>query len=117
MGLFDALKGEAQRNFIARADAAKNDIIYAYDASRDYDPSPGLERIKSRLLAINTADDERNPPETGITEAAIKKVKNGSLYLIPASDQTRGHGTTGSAKFYTKQLRELLDTAPQLATQ
>ena len=44
-------------------------------------------------------------------------MKNGSLYLIPASDQTRGHGTTGSAKFYTKQLRELLDTAPQLATQ
>jgi homoserine O-acetyltransferase len=101
----------------ARSSLDANDIIYAYDASRDYDPSPGLERIKSRLLAINSADDERNPPETGITEAAMKKVKNGSLYLIPASDQTRGHGTTGNVKFYIKQLQELLDTAPQIATQ
>jgi len=94
-----------------------NDIIYQYEASRDYDPSPGLERIKAKLLAVNTADDERNPPETGLTELAMKRVKNGSLYLIPASDETRGHGTTGSAKFYKKQLQELLETAPQLAMQ
>jgi homoserine acetyltransferase len=79
---------------------------------RDYDPSAGLERIQAALLAINSADDERNPPETGITERELKRVKNGRLYLIPASEDTRGHGTTGIAKFYTPQLRELLGTAP-----
>jgi homoserine O-acetyltransferase/O-succinyltransferase len=92
-----------------------NNLIYEYEASSDYDPSPGLERIEAPLLAINSADDERNPPETGITVRAMTRVKNGQLYLVPASDETRGHGTTGMAKFYTKQLRELLETAPQRA--
>jgi homoserine O-acetyltransferase len=101
----------------ARTPLDANDIIYQYEANRDYDPTPGLERIKARLLAINAADDERNPPETGIAERAIKRVKNGQLYLVPASEETRGHGTTGSAKYYKKQLQELLETAPQLATQ
>jgi homoserine O-acetyltransferase len=95
----------------ATADA--NDFIYQWQASHDYNPYPGLERIEATLLAINAADDERNPPETGLTDAALKRVKNGRLYLIPASTDTRGHLTTGSAKFYTQQLRELLQTAPQ----
>ena len=64
-------------------------------------------------MLINAADDERNPPETGITEAAMKRIKNGKLYLIPASTETRGHCTTGNAKFYAQQLQELLQTAPQ----
>ena len=76
-------------------------------------PPPGLEKIEAALLAINAADDERNPPETGVTEAAVKRVKNGRLYLIPASDDTRGHGTTGTAKFYKQQLQDLLQAAPQ----
>jgi homoserine O-acetyltransferase/O-succinyltransferase len=71
-----------------------------------------LERIEATLLAINSADDERNLPETGITERAIKRVKNGRLYLIPASEETRGHGTAGNAKYYSRELRELLQTAP-----
>jgi homoserine O-acetyltransferase len=99
----------------ARPDADANDLIYQYDSARDYDPSPDLERIEATLLAINSADDERNPPETGITEQAIKRVKNGRLYLIPASEDTRGHGTTGSAKYYSRELRELLLTAPSRA--
>jgi homoserine O-acetyltransferase len=90
-----------------------NDFIYQWEASHDYNPSAGLERIEATLLAINAADDERNPPETGVTEAALKHVKNGKLYLIPASTDTRGHLTTGNAKFYSQQLRELLQTAPQ----
>jgi homoserine O-acetyltransferase/O-succinyltransferase len=98
-----------------RPEADANDMIYQYDSARDYDPSPALERIEAALLAINSADDERNPPETGITERALKRVKNGRLYLIPASDDTRGHGTTGNAKYYVKELRELLDTAPHRA--
>jgi len=90
-----------------------NDFLYQWESSRDYDPSDGIERIQAALLAINSADDERNPPETGITERELKRVKNGRLYLIPASEDTRGHGTTGIAKFYTQQLRELLGTAPR----
>ena len=90
-----------------------NDVIYQWEASHDYNPSAGLERIEAVLLLINAADDERNPPETGLTDAAMKRVKNGKLYLIPASTETRGHGTTGNAKFYSEQIRQLLQTAPQ----
>src|ERR1041385_1619146 len=93
--------------------ADANDAMYQWDSSRDYDASPGLERIQAVLLAINAADDERNPPETGVMERELKRVKNGKLYLIPASTETRGHGTTGMAKFYTQQVRELLETAPK----
>jgi homoserine O-acetyltransferase len=96
----------------ARPDTDANDLIYQYDSARDYDPSSALERIEATLLAINSADDERNPAETGITERAIKRVKNGRLYLIPASEETRGHGTTGNARYYSSELRELLQTAP-----
>ena len=93
--------------------ADANDFIYQWDASHDYNPSPNLEKIEATTLAINAADDERNPPETGVTDAAIKRIKNGRLYLIPASTETRGHLTTGNAKFYRQQLQDLLATAPQ----
>jgi homoserine O-acetyltransferase/O-succinyltransferase len=95
--------------------ADANDFLYQWQASHDYDPAPGMERIEATLLAINAADDERNPPETGVTEAAIKRVKNGRLYLIPASPETRGHLTTGNAAFYSQQLQQLLHSAPQRA--
>jgi homoserine O-acetyltransferase len=90
-----------------------NDFIYQWEASHDYNPSTGLERIEATLLAINAADDERNPAETGVTDAALKRVKNGRLHLIPASTATRGHLTTGNAAFYRQQLQELLQRAPQ----
>jgi homoserine O-acetyltransferase len=93
--------------------ADANDFIYQWEASRDYNPGPGLEKIEATVLAINAADDERNPPETGVTDAAMKRIKNGRLHLIPASTETRGHLTTGSARFYKQQLQELLQTAPQ----
>jgi len=93
--------------------ADANDFIYQWESSRDYDPSQAIEKIQATLLAINAADDERNPPETGVTDAAIKRIKNGRLFLIPASTETRGHLTTGNAKFYARQLQELLQTAPQ----
>jgi homoserine O-acetyltransferase len=93
--------------------ADANDFIYQWEASHDYNPGPGLEKIEATLLAINAADDERNPPETGVTDAAMKRVKNGRLYLIPASTETRGHLTTGGAKLYKQQLQDLLQTAPQ----
>ena len=90
-----------------------NDYLYAWESSRDYDAAPGLDRIKAALLAINAADDERNPPETGIMERELKRVKNAKLLLIPASDTTTGHGTTASAKWYAKELQEFLKTAPK----
>ena len=95
--------------------ADANDFVYQWESSRDYNPSAGMEKIEATLLLINAADDERNPPETGVTEAAMKRIRNGKLYLIPASTETRGHITTGNAKFYAKQLQELLQTAPQRA--
>jgi homoserine O-acetyltransferase/O-succinyltransferase len=95
--------------------ADANDFIYQWDSSHDYDPSAGLEKIEATVLAINSADDERNPPETGVTAEALKRIKNAHLYLIPASTETRGHATTGNAKFYAEQLKELLQTTPQRA--
>jgi homoserine O-acetyltransferase len=95
--------------------ADANDYIYQWQASHDYDAQPGLARIEATLLAINPADDERNPSETGVTVEAIKQIKNGELYLIPASTETRGHSTTGNAKFYKQQLEELLKSAPARA--
>jgi homoserine O-acetyltransferase len=99
----------------AAFNADANDYLYAWDSSRDYDPAPGLDKIRAAVLAINSADDERNPPETGITDAAMKRVKNGQLLLIPASEDTRGHGTTAMAKFYRKELQEFLAKVPQRA--
>jgi homoserine O-acetyltransferase/O-succinyltransferase len=97
----------------APATSDANDFLWQWGSSGDYDASPDLEKIEARLLLINAADDERNPPETGITEAAMKRVKNGKLLLIPASEQTSGHATTGNVKFYKQALQELLDSAPQ----
>jgi homoserine O-acetyltransferase len=85
-----------------------NDFIYQWQASHDYDAAARLSKIEAVLLAINSADDERNPPETGVTVEAIKQIKSGKLYLIPASTETRGHSTTASAKLYKQQLEELL---------
>jgi len=93
--------------------ADANDFIYQWEASHDYDPAAGMEKIEATVLAINAADDERNPPETGVTAAAIKRIKHGNIYLIPASTETRGHLTTGNAKFYAGQVKELLQTAPK----
>lgn len=93
--------------------ADANDFVYQWDSSHDYNAAEKLEGIEASLLLINSADDERNPPETGVTDAAMKRVKNGKLFLIPASTETRGHGTTGNAKFYREQVRQLLQTAPQ----
>jgi homoserine O-acetyltransferase/O-succinyltransferase len=96
-----------------RGDA--NDLLYQWDSSRDYNPSPGLERIQAALLAINSSDDERNPPELGVLDREIKRVRNGHVLLIPGSEQTAGHGTTGRARFWKKELGELLQSASRTA--
>jgi homoserine O-acetyltransferase len=85
-----------------------NDVIYAFDASRDYDPAPGLEKIKAPLLAINSADDLINPPEIGVLEREIKRVTNGRAIMIPLGPETRGHGTHTRAIVWKQQLIEFL---------
>ena len=96
----------------ARFTGDANDHLYQWDSSRDYNPSAELERIQATVLAINSADDERNPPEIGVLEREIKRVKNGRVFLIPASDKTAGHGTTGQAKFWKSELAAVLQGAP-----
>jgi homoserine O-acetyltransferase/O-succinyltransferase len=96
-----------------RGDA--NDHLYQWDSSRDYNAAAGLERIQAVLLAINSADDERNPPELGILDREIKRAKNGRVLLIPVSDQTAGHGTSGQARFWKQALAEVLQSAPRKA--
>ena len=85
-----------------------NDVLYAVEASRDYDPGPNLEKIRAPLLAINSADDLINPPEFGILEREIKRVPKGRAVLIPLSDKTRGHGSHTLAALWKDQLVNLL---------
>jgi homoserine O-acetyltransferase len=85
-----------------------NDILYALEASRDYDPGPGLGKIKAPLLAINSADDLVNPPELQILEREIKRVPMGRAIVLPLSDKTTGHGTHTQAAVWKHYLVELL---------
>jgi homoserine O-acetyltransferase len=94
------------RTRAVRADA--NDMLYEYDCSTDYNPAPMLDKIKAPLYAVNSADDEVNPPELGILEREIKKVAHGRYILIPTSDETRGHGTHSRPSVWKNYLIELL---------
>ena len=85
-----------------------NDTLYQFASSSDYNPEPELGRITARLIAVNSADDEVNPPELGILERSIKRVKNGRYVLIPTSDETRGHGTHSVAKLWKQYVVELV---------
>jgi homoserine O-acetyltransferase/O-succinyltransferase len=86
-----------------------NDMLYAFDASRDYNPEPELEKITAPLTAVNSADDQVNPPELGIVEKLIKRVKHGKFVLLSISDQTRGHGTHSYPAVWGEYLAELLE--------
>lgn len=86
-----------------------NDFLYQVNASRNYDPSPQLEKITAQVMYINSADDFINPPELGIADREIKRVKNGRFVLLPISDETRGHGTHTRAVVWKQYLAELLE--------
>src|SRR5207244_13400551 len=92
---------------ILKADDA-NDVLYALEAWRDYDPGPGLEKIRAPLLAINSADDLINPPDLGILERGIKRVPRGRVLVIPLSEKTRGHGSHTTAALWRDELVRLL---------
>jgi homoserine O-acetyltransferase len=91
---------------LARSDA--NDLLYAVESSRDYDPGPGLEKVRAPLLAVNFADDLINPPELGILEREVKRVKNGRAVVIPAGEATVGHGTHTRAAVWKEHLAKFL---------
>ena len=92
-------------------DLDANDLLYQVNASRDYDPSSGLEKIKVPLTQVNSADDFINPPELGIAEREIKRVKGGRFVLLPASEQTHGHGTHTWAALWQNDLAQLLQAS------
>jgi homoserine O-acetyltransferase/O-succinyltransferase len=96
--------------------ADANDYLYQWESSADYDPSARLSEIRAPVLAINAADDERNPPELGTVEAGLAKVGRGRLYLIPASAETRGHGTTGLPRFWKDEVAAFLRDLPRRGT-
>jgi homoserine O-acetyltransferase len=100
--LLDKLVQQRMRN----SDA--NDLLYAWDASRDYDPAPGLEGIRAAVTAVNFEDDERNPVALGIMQREIKRVAQGRYVLVPASDRTRGHASVNDATLWKDYLVELL---------
>jgi homoserine O-acetyltransferase len=108
-----AAADEFLQKYMARqlADLDANDILYALDASRDYDPSVNLEKIQAPLVHINSADDFVNPPELGIAEREIKRVKKGRFILLPASEQTHGHGTHTWAAVWQQYLQQLLEAS------
>jgi homoserine O-acetyltransferase len=107
-----AADGLLDQRLAQPASADANDLIYMYEASRDYDPEPLLGRIRARVLAINSADDERNPHETGLMAAAMARIPNARLLLIPGGSDTAGHGTTGQARFWREDLAAFLKQVP-----
>jgi homoserine O-acetyltransferase len=101
------------RGYLGNRSFDANDVMYAFSASHDYDPGPGLEKFKAPLVAINFADDLINPPELGVLEDAIKRVPRGKAITYPLSDETVGHGTHTRASVWKKDLAELLkDSEP-----
>ncbi len=105
----DKLFDQTIRRRLENANAI--DMLYQYDSARNYNPAPGLEKIQAPLLAINSADDQVNPPELGIVEREIKRVKYGRFVLLPITDQTRGHGTHSLPAIWKQYLAELLESS------
>ncbi|MHB8216474.1 MAG: alpha/beta fold hydrolase [Candidatus Sulfotelmatobacter sp.] len=105
----DAANAEYVKRFSASHDA--NDLLYAVNASWNYDPSGQLDKITVPVMFVNSADDFINPPELGIAEREIKRVKKGRFVLIPVSEQTQGHGTHTKAAVWQQYLKELLEVS------
>lgn len=103
----DVMLKRMLERYLPRLDA--NDMLYQFDASRDYNPAPDLEKIQAPLLAVNSADDQVNPPELGIVEKEIRRVKRGRFVLLPTTAETRGHGTHSYPAIWKQYLAELLE--------
>ena len=103
----DRFLEQQMKTRLASADA--NDMLYAFDASREYDPSANLEKIQAPVLAINSADDEVNPPELGLMERLISRVPKGRYVLIPTGPDTHGHGTHSWPALWQQHLKAFLE--------
>jgi homoserine O-acetyltransferase len=90
-----------------------NDVLYAVEASHDYDPGPALGKISAPLVAVNSADDLINPPELEILEREIARVRHGRAVVLPFSEKTRGHGTHTLAALWKQYLTELLQASAE----
>jgi len=108
----DRFLADQMRTRSTGADA--NNFLYAFEASRDYDPSPALEKIAAPVLAINSADDVVNPPELGLMEKLMPRVKRGRYVLIPTGPDTRGHGTHSYPAVWQEHLKKFLAELPAL---
>ena len=119
-GLFKRAPTREQADFVLQESLTRpftgdaNDYLYQWESARDYNPSPGLERVKATLLAINSSDDERNPPDLGVLDSEIKRIRNGRILMIPGGPDTFGHSTTFHARFWKKDLADLIESAPRL---
>jgi homoserine O-acetyltransferase/O-succinyltransferase len=105
----DSMLAAMEKRYFSALDA--NDLIYQLDASRFYDPSPYLAKIKAPLYAVNSADDQVNPPELHILDEEIKKLPKGKYILLPITDKTTGHGTHSNPAIWGDDLRELLSVS------
>jgi homoserine O-acetyltransferase/O-succinyltransferase len=103
----DKLLHDMRQRLLARFDA--NDVLYAVEASRDYDPSPLLGTIQAPVMAVNSADDSIDPPELGILEREITKVPNGKAVVLPITPRTRGHQTHSVPEVWKQYLADLLE--------
>jgi homoserine O-acetyltransferase len=110
----DSMLDKMEQRYFSSLDA--NDMIYQLDASRNYDPSPHLSQIRAPLFAVNSADDQVNPPELGILDREIKKLPKGKYILLPITDKTMGHGTHSLPAIWGDRLRELLAVSDPGAT-
>ena len=106
------MRGSRSRSRARLKTTDANDLLYALEASRNYDPSPDLERITAPLLAINSADDFVNPPELGLMEPLVKRVRLGRFVLLPITDATRGHGTHTLPSVWGPYLAQFLAELP-----
>ena len=97
----------------APINADANDLLWQWASCADYDASAGLDKIEATVFAINSTDDERNPPEA--MARIMKQIKTGRLFLILTSDETKGQLTTSYAKFYKGVLHRLMDAVSRRA--
>jgi homoserine O-acetyltransferase len=107
----DRYLAEQMKTRLSGTDA--NDFLYAFDASREYDPSRSLEKIAASVLAINSADDQVNPPELELMEKWMPHVAHGRYVLVPTGPETRGHGTHSYPVIWQSYLKEFLEKLPE----
>ncbi len=89
-----------------------NDVMYMWNASRNFDPTAKLADIEAKVLLILSQDDERNPVELPMLEEGMARIADGDVYIVPEDDETNGHGTTYNSAYYADQLADFMKSLP-----